>query len=257
MSDARDRAKIVLVASVVLTLALYVIPFGQYVAYPLVLLSTVPHEMGHGTAALLVGGRWSSFHMWANGSGVAYVAAPLGVRSAIVSAGGLVGPAFAAAFGFLFARREKTSRIFFGVLAGLLLVAEIALVRGGFAMFFVGLLVAIFGGIAWKGRGWFPQLALVFLSVQLALSVFSRGDYLFMKVAHTGAGVSPSDTSHMSQAIGGPYWMWGLVCGAFSIAALAAGGFLYLRKPRGERATKTVDGKSLPADPLARFRSAR
>ena len=38
---------------------------------------------------------------------------------------------------------------------------------------------------------WLPQLTLVLVAVQLALSVFSRGDYLFTPVAHTNNGNWP------------------------------------------------------------------
>jgi hypothetical protein len=69
----------------------------------------------------------------------------------------------------------------------------------------------------------------VFLSTQLALSVFSRGDYLFTEVAQTGMGAMPSDTAQMATALGGPYWLWGLACGAFSITVLAAGVLWFLR----------------------------
>jgi hypothetical protein len=41
-----------LVASVAITAVLYVVPFG----HTIVLISTVVHEMGHGVAAILVGG---------------------------------------------------------------------------------------------------------------------------------------------------------------------------------------------------------
>src|SRR5436190_19576046 len=44
------RAPRVLVVSVVLTAVLYVIPFGRTVAWPLVLISTLAHELGHGLA---------------------------------------------------------------------------------------------------------------------------------------------------------------------------------------------------------------
>ena len=50
-----QRARLVLLASVVLTVLLYVVPYGRYVAYPLMLLSTLVHEMGHGVANLVVG----------------------------------------------------------------------------------------------------------------------------------------------------------------------------------------------------------
>ena len=52
--------------------------------------------------------------------------------------------------------------------------------------------------------------------------MFSRGDYLFMEQAQTGAGVMPSDTAHMAIALGGTYWMWGLACGAFVLLLLSS-----------------------------------
>jgi len=69
----------------------------------------------------------------------------------------------------------------------------------------------------------------VFLSTQLALSVFSRADYLFTAVATTGAGTMPSDTAQIAAALGGPHWAWGLACGAFSIVVLAGGVLWFLR----------------------------
>ena len=46
------RAAGILVGSIIATLLLwYVIPYGRTIAYPLVLLSTLVHEMGHGLAA--------------------------------------------------------------------------------------------------------------------------------------------------------------------------------------------------------------
>jgi membrane-associated phospholipid phosphatase len=68
----------------------------------------------------------------------------------------------------------------------------------------------------------------VFLAVQLALSVFSRGDYLFTDVARTGEGTFPSDVANMSSALFLPYWFWGALCGAFSVAVLALGLRAYL-----------------------------
>ena len=47
------RARITLLLSVVVTIALYAVPYGWYAAYPLMLISTVVHEMGHGIAALM------------------------------------------------------------------------------------------------------------------------------------------------------------------------------------------------------------
>jgi hypothetical protein len=36
----------------------------------------------------------------------------------------------------------------------------------------------------------------------------------------------------MAEALGGPYWMWGAVCGAFSLLVLALGVWTFLRSTR-------------------------
>ena len=93
-----SRARWALVVSALVTIALYVIPHGRYLAYPLLLISTLVHELGHGVAAVLVGGKFISFKMWADGSGVALHTSPSGgAANAFVAAGGLCGPAVAAA----------------------------------------------------------------------------------------------------------------------------------------------------------------
>ncbi|HSS52021.1 MAG TPA: M50 family metallopeptidase, partial [Thermoanaerobaculia bacterium] len=56
--------------SAAVTLVLYVVPYGQVLARPLLLLSTLAHEMGHGLTALLLGGRFQRLEMWASGAGV-------------------------------------------------------------------------------------------------------------------------------------------------------------------------------------------
>lgn len=43
------------------TLILYFVPLLSPLAYPFMLLSTLAHEMGHGLAAVLVGGHFDSF----------------------------------------------------------------------------------------------------------------------------------------------------------------------------------------------------
>jgi hypothetical protein len=73
------------------------------------------------------------------------------------------------------------------------------------------------------------QLALVFLAVQLSLSVYSRGDYLFTDVARMSGGDMPSDVANMASALFLPYWFWGALCGALSVVVLCVGATLFLR----------------------------
>ena len=234
-----SKARTALAVSIVVTLALYTIPKGWYLAYPLMLISTVVHEMGHGIASLLMGGDFVDFHMWSNGSGVArHTAVGDGAASAFVSAGGLCGPAVAAGVFLWLGRSPVWARRCLAAFGAFLVLSVIIWVRGGFGMAFVGGLAAVCIATAIYAKAELAQIALVFLATQLALSVYSRGDYLFMQYAETGAGKMPSDSQQMANALGGPYWLWGGFCAAFSAAVLIAAGWAYLR-PHGPRAAKT------------------
>jgi len=232
------RARWVLLLSAVVTLGLYVVPYGDALARPLLYVSTLVHELGHGLAALIAGGRFEKLQMYSDGSGVALTAVGPTWQHALVLAGGLVGPAVAAAFGFAAARRASWSRVALAAIGLLLLWAIAFKVRTGFG-FAVASAVALPAlVVAWRARADWAQLVLGFLSVQLALSVFARGDYLFTDKAQTGAGAGLSDSAALGQLLGGPYWLWGGLCGAFSIAALVAGAWLMLRgvsRPRRAR----------------------
>ena len=235
MDDRRSRKRL-LVWSIVATLALYVIPFGRFVAYPLFLLSTLAHELGHGLTATLTGGDFESFQLWFDGSGLAQWRPGPGTTRldvALIAAGGLVGPAIAAAVLFVVARWERASRLTLGLLAALLGLAEILVVRNAFGLVFVAAVAATLAALAWKLDGSSARSALVFLGVQLALAVFSRSDYLFTATARMADGPRPSDVAIMSAALGLPYWLWGLLCGLFSVATLLAGVFIYLRSFEG------------------------
>lgn len=213
------------------TALLYAVPYGDRVAYPLMLLSTLAHEAGHGLAALLVGGSFHQLTVWADGSGVAHWSPgePSRLKLAAVAAGGLVGPALAAALGFSLGRRPHRAKTTLGVVAAVLAVALLLLVRGLFAWLFVATVAAACALVARKCDAKTARLVLIFLSVQLALSVFSRADYLFTPVAATASGSMPSDTALLAQALWLPHWFWGLLCGAVSVVVLAYGVRAYWR----------------------------
>ncbi len=232
-ATARRRARTALKWSVVITLALYVIPFGAFIAYPLLLAATLFHELGHGVAAILGGGTFETLRIYADGSGVAQHSgsASAGIR-AFVAAGGLVGPATIAALTFVAGRTVRGSRGLLGIMAIALAVALALVVRNPFGVVFTSALVLGFGWLALRSSAGSVQLATVLLATQLALSVFSSADYLFTDTAVTGAGVMPSDTAQIATALGGPYWAWGLACGAFSLLVLAVGVFWFSRALR-------------------------
>jgi hypothetical protein len=225
-------AKGVLILSAAATLILYNLPFlGGILARPLVLLSTVAHELGHGLTALLLGGRFQRFEMWASGAGITEIdSTGFGrVRQGLTLAGGLVGPAVAAAVCFFLGRSARGARACLMGLGLLLLAVEIFMVRNLFGFLFVGLVVAACFLAARLGPAG-AQITVVFVGVQLALSVFSRADYLFTRNAVNPSGSFPSDVMRMQEVLFLPYWFWGSLCGAVSVAVLIWGVALFWRK---------------------------
>jgi hypothetical protein len=233
-----NRARVVFLASVAATVVLYALPIAGVLARPLVWLATLIHELGHGVAALLVGGSFERLVIYADGSGIASHTGSHGAWArAFVAAGGLVGPAVGAMLGFFAARRPAAARWFLGATGAALVVAELLVIRNLFGFAFVALVAAALLACATKANPRLAQHVLVFLSVQLALSVYAGGGYLFTATAHTSAGRLPSDTAQIAEALAGPYWLWGGVCAAISVAALALGAWFLLR---GERAPRAV-----------------
>lgn len=237
--QARRRTRAALLASIVATLALYVLPMGGLLGYPLLLLSTLAHELGHGLTAWAMGASFESLAIYGDGSGVArHGGVPSPLAAGAIAAGGLVGPALAAAAGFVIGRHPRASRVTLVVVAVLGVLTAALLVRNPFGIAFTLGVALLLGYVGLRRSSDASQLALVFLSVQLALSVFSRSDYLFTPTAVTGVGVMPSDTARMAETLGGTYWMWGLACGTFSVLVVVLGVWLFLRslRPRSFRA---------------------
>ena len=225
-----NNARWALFASVVITVVLFYAPYGTLIGYPLILLSTVAHELGHGIAALLTGGRFDSLQIHADASGVAYTATSGRLASAIVSAGGLVGPAVVAGGLFATGRHPRLARTALGLLGVGLLAADVLLVRNLFGFMFIGILGGLALHTAVARTAETARFAVVFVAVQLSLSVFSRADYLFTPVARTANGDMPSDVARMAEALLLPYWFWGGACGLFSILVLVVGIWNYLRR---------------------------
>lgn len=231
MSAERRQAAPALALSVVVTLALYLVPYGHHLAWPLILLSTLAHELGHGLAAVATGGSFDSFQIWSDGSGVAHTSSSGGrLAHAGVVAGGLLGPALFAALLFAAGRRGGASRWTL-VACGLgLLVAELMVVRNLFGWIFVGAVAAVLIAIGLKASKPVAQFAAVFIAIQLSLSVFSRSDYLFTPTAQTAQGPAPSDVAQLAQALFLPYWFWGGLMAVLSVAVLGIGCWAFLRR---------------------------
>jgi hypothetical protein len=224
-------ARKVLVGTAAATFLLYQIPYGALVVYPLLLLSTVVHELGHGLTAELLGGTFVAFRMEPDGSGLAmYTASSAGA----VAAGGLCGPPVVAAVMLAIAARRRAARVALAVFGAAMALATALYVRGTFGVVFTLTVAAAALAIAAFTRPRTAQLALVVVAVQLALSVYARADYLFTATA----GGGPSDTTLMAGSYGGSYRTWGLACAALSLAVLAIGGAIFWRATAATRRSR-------------------
>lgn len=213
-----------LLAAVGLTAALFAVPGGNVVGRPLVWMSTLFHELGHAVATTAVGGEVVAVRVDADGSGVTQGRRPAGrLRAALVAAGGLVGPAAFAGLLFAASRRQRYVRVAAVALGGALLLAVPFTLRGPIAVILGLALGAAAIVLGLRARPAVAQIALLFVAVQLALSVFSRHEYLFTATAHTALGAVPSDSAHIATALGGPYWLWGAICGGISVIILLGG----------------------------------
>ena len=236
-----------LLAAVVVTVALYAIPGGQIAALPLLWIATLAHELGHAAATTAVGGEVDAVQVFFDGSGLTSGTAPVGrVRSAIVSAGGLVGPAVLAALLFGLGGRSRHARVAAGGLGAALLLTLPFALRGTLAVLVGAGVAAVLLLAALRAPPALTQVLLVFLAVQLSLSVFSSSDYLFTDTAVTAAGPQPSDSAQIAAALVGPYWLWGAVCGLLSILVLCVGIVTFLHRagrPQAEDAARRLHSR--------------
>lgn len=154
------------------------VPLGLVIGIPLQCIATLVHELGHGGTALLVGADFYSFSISPDGSGAAFISGDSGVGSVLIGASGLVGPAIVGGLFYVLALRPLSARIALGLVSLLLLVVEFTVVSGGFSLFFVGTLCVICAVLA-LSRSILPQAAMIFLAIQLSLSLFWDWSYLF------------------------------------------------------------------------------
>ncbi len=234
----RRQATIVLAGSVAITLAMFLIPSPEHTWWllaPFRWLHIYVHEFGHGIAALLAGGEFDRFEMWSY-SGVAATRTSGGLAAAFVCAGGLCGPAVVGGVFLAMGRNPRWARVALGGFGAFMVLSLVLWTRTPFGWGFGAVVAVLSLGIALRARSSHAQVFLVFLGVQLALSVYTGGGYLFTQYAMIQNGERhASDTEQMSNALGMPFLFWGIVCAAFSAMVLLGGLWLYVKPERVAR----------------------
>jgi hypothetical protein len=199
-----------LLIAAVITIILWQIPLGAQILYPFTILATWFHEMGHGLAAVLLGGEFAELKLYANGSGVAsYRIAPDHLSYAFIAASGPLAPAIAGSI-FIFAGRFSSSAHYCLLLLSLMLLfSALIWVRSGFG---IGMLLILSGSIfliALQASHALQQFAIQFLGVQACISTFRQLDYLLTREVVIGGKGMLSDTGQIAEYLFLPHYIWG------------------------------------------------
>ena len=115
-----------------LVLFLPLLPFGTFLLYPFVILTTWFHEMAHGLAALLVGWDFQRLVIFPDGSGFAESLSPIDAspfKRAFVAAAGPLGPTLVGSLLILASGRRRSWRPALYALAVALILSTLIWVR--------------------------------------------------------------------------------------------------------------------------------
>ncbi len=221
---------VAMLLAVALIVALKGWSYGRWVLYPLTLFATWVHEMGHGVTAILVGGSFEKLEIFASAAGLAHTRYPAGLRSALVSLGGLLAPPIVGCALLALSRSPRWGRALL-----YLLVAAIGISLGIWVRTFVGALLLVpLAGALWlvarklsHGSGLFVVQLLGFT---LALDTVSRLDYLFTDSVMIEGVQRASDIGNVARVLGGPTILWSLLVAGVALFLVAVTGFVALRR---------------------------
>lgn len=214
-----QREQSYIVAFAVLTIIAWQTSIGTLALMPFTLLSTWWHEMAHGLTAAALGADFERLVILANGSGYAESSGSLwALGHAIVAAAGLLGPTIAGCLMIIAARSRRATRLVLLGLGAALLVSTLIWVRSIAGWIVLPLFAVAALYIAARGSEKWQRIAVEFLGVQGAVSVYQDIGYLFSPGGQIGEHAVLSDTGRIADALFLPYWFWGA---AITVAIVA------------------------------------
>lgn len=218
-----------------LVFLLWQLPYFGFIQYPLLLLGTWFHEMGHGLTALLLGGKFYYLEIYENGGGVAYsdvsnsyLSYP--IARAITAAGGLFGPAISGSILIAAARKKRTSKIVLWLLLIIMVISLCLWIHELLALVILSIFAAVLFFIAILKVRNLEAFTLLFLGTQCALSTYLQIGYLFTKQFVRDDKLQYSDTQTIAEHLPGTYWMWAVAILLVSIYLLYKSYRYYLKK---------------------------
>jgi len=221
-SDAENfhaSRRLLLIATLV-TLALWFVPYSNYLLYPLRLFVTFIHESGHALAAILSGGSVASLTVHPDGSGVTFTRdAPL--WGWLVLSGGYLGTALFGALMLQIGRlgrwRNAGRAALYSIAAALLVITALWGWHSLFTLVTGLALAALLWAIARYTSPRAANFAAAFLAVQCCLNaLFDLRTLLYITSNHLG----DNDAVFMSQQYGLPASFWALLWAGMALVIL-------------------------------------
>lgn len=225
-----------------------VLPFGDVLAYPFLILTTWFHEMGHGLTAAVLGQSFERLVLLPNGSGYAeYLISGEASRlvQAAIAVGGPLAPSLAGAALIVASAHPRAWRPVLWVMVAAILASTIIWVRSATGWWALPVAAAVLGLVAWRASGGFQRFTLQFLGLTAAWSVFGAWRYFLTEQIMIEGQPQLSDTGAIAAAIGLPYWFW---AGAILLAS-GAMFFFALRYALADK-RRGPPSRKLPANVL-------
>lgn len=236
--DAKPQITLLIIATII-TIALWFIPFADYLVYPIRLFVTFVHEGSHALAALLTGGSVQSLTIASDGSGAVYSAPSGWFGQILTSSAGYLG---ATAFGvllLLLMRRVVSSHkilygcaafvavmtVFFGVLSP---VFNIFSLQAAFSSVVFTIIsgIALTVGLFALGKyasAKTANFAVAFLAVQCLLnSLLDLKTLFFINAPFVGNDLQ-TDAANMADATGLPAFVWVFIWIGLSVLMISVG----------------------------------
>lgn len=198
------------------------VPYGSRILYPFALLGVWAHEMGHGLMAIFTGGGFERMELDPGLGGLAYHTGAERFTGALVSAGGLLGPAVFGGLVIIFGSRQKTAKWVLAALSLLILLSVALWVRGGFGFFAMLGIGAVLAPIAFYAPAVVRILVAQFIGIQFILSSWGTLDYMFTDNIVIDGKEVPGDSGSIADALLLPYWFWGGLTALLSAVILVA-----------------------------------
>lgn len=248
--DARPQLKLLLIATII-TIALWFIPYADYLVYPIRLFVTFIHEGSHALAALLTGSSVQSLTVSADGSGMVRTASTGWFSALLTSSAGYLGTTGFGVLLLLLIRRAFSARIvlmvsaaFVGLMTVLfgffsplwnLFAADVSFGSVAFTVVSGAILTAGLFATARYASARVAQFVLSFLAVQCVLNALADLKTLFFINAPFVGSHIHSDAANMAAATGLPAIAWVLIWIGISVLMISIGLRVYVASQKSRQ----------------------